>query len=828
MIIDRVRRTGSGRGKVALVAMPILLIAAFLWAGQEASQAGRTVIDGQPVHQVQYTATFAEDALIFGELLGYDTVSLRDGDYLNEPGKPMLPAKEFRIALPAGMAVTNVRLVDARAVALAGEYAVFPAQPPRRTADPPATDILVPPDAGAYASADPYPARLVEFVQQGDLAGQGMAVVRVYPVQYVAAERRLTLYTSIAFVVEGVDGYECGDYLPARLSQRSAATYGRLVAQMVVNPEDVELRQHSNPPRQSRGVGPGDYDYVIITADGFVGEFQPLADWRTKRGTPATAVGIGWILAEYSGADDEEKVRNFVIDAHTNWGTMYFLLGGEDETIPFKYRTYDEENTPSDQYYSDFDDDWVHEVFVGRVTAGNSTQIDRVINTILTYEQTPPASNYGREALLIGMDLDAVTESEDLKEDIAGYITAYDAGFGITKVYDSYAENHKDVAISALNAGKNLVNHSDHCNTTVMGVGSFNHGWDLFVTDIGDLTNDGELSVVVSTGCHPNEMDYDDCIAEYWVIRNTNRAGVAFTGSTRNGYYYAGNPVSLTGVLDKQWWRGLFEQNTYILGETLIFSKHNFGHGTNQNKHCEWTFNLLGDPAMPMWTADPQDITIVTYDDPIGGGEQIYIVHVEDGSGNLEDATVCLWKAGEVYGVNDTNSVGNASFVISPTTEGTMYVTVTKRNYRPYMGSAEVVLPYYTLTVNIDGQGIVIKDPNQPDYLEGETVELTAYPFPDWSFDHWSGDLEGSANPEYIYMDGNKTVTAHMVEDGDDCPEDLTGDEHVGLADLAALLANYGQTGMGPEDGDFNGDTVVDIQDLAQLLGVYGQDCPTH
>jgi len=71
----------------------------------------------------------------------------------------------------------------------------------------------------------------------------------------------------------------------------------------------------------------------------------------------------------------------------------------------------------------------------------------------------------------------------------------------------------------------------------------------------------------------------------------------------------------------------------------------------------------------------------------------------------------------------------------------------------------------YTLTVNIDGNGVVIKNPDQTTYAPGTVVELTAVPDAGWSFSHWSGDLGGSNNPEFITMDGDKIVTAHFTED---------------------------------------------------------------
>ena len=57
-------------------------------------------------------------------------------------------------------------------------------------------------------------------------------------------------------------------------------------------------------------------------------------------------------------------------------------------------------------------------------------------------------------------------------------------------------------------------------------------------------------------------------------------------------------------------------------------------------------------------------------------------------------------------------------------------------------------------------------------------------------------------------------------------PADLDGDAAVSLADLAQLLANFGQAGgMEFEDGDLDGDGDVDISDLALLLSNFGRIC---
>jgi uncharacterized repeat protein (TIGR02543 family) len=73
----------------------------------------------------------------------------------------------------------------------------------------------------------------------------------------------------------------------------------------------------------------------------------------------------------------------------------------------------------------------------------------------------------------------------------------------------------------------------------------------------------------------------------------------------------------------------------------------------------------------------------------------------------------------------------------------------------------------YTLTVIVVGEGNVTLDPPGGAYAESVSVELFAEADPGWAFDGWSGDLGGSANPDTILMDGNKTVTATFISIND-------------------------------------------------------------
>ncbi|MEO7960977.1 MAG: T9SS type A sorting domain-containing protein, partial [Ginsengibacter sp.] len=70
------------------------------------------------------------------------------------------------------------------------------------------------------------------------------------------------------------------------------------------------------------------------------------------------------------------------------------------------------------------------------------------------------------------------------------------------------------------------------------------------------------------------------------------------------------------------------------------------------------------------------------------------------------------------------------------------------------------VISNYSLSVNISGSGLVMKNPDQPSYTSGTTVTLTAYPNAGQLFSGWSGDASGSANPISIILNSNKNITA--------------------------------------------------------------------
>lgn len=67
------------------------------------------------------------------------------------------------------------------------------------------------------------------------------------------------------------------------------------------------------------------------------------------------------------------------------------------------------------------------------------------------------------------------------------------------------------------------------------------------------------------------------------------------------------------------------------------------------------------------------------------------------------------------------------------------------------------------LTITIKGNGKVT--PESGNYIRGETIQLSAIPDNGWTFDYWSGDINGSSADTSIILNNNISVIAHFVEE---------------------------------------------------------------
>jgi hypothetical protein len=101
--------------------------------------------------------------------------------------------------------------------------------------------------------------------------------------------------------------------------------------------------------------------YVIITDASLATAFAPLAAAHTAAGLATEVHTVQDIVAAYpAAADDAERIRMFLVDAHATRGTKFVLLGGDDPLVPMRRvllrlsasTSLPDVFLPTDQYYA--------------------------------------------------------------------------------------------------------------------------------------------------------------------------------------------------------------------------------------------------------------------------------------------------------------------------------------------------------------------------------------------------------------------------------------------------------------------------------------------
>lgn len=656
------------------------------------------------------TVEFARPDVVMERAGIYDVVRMQDAVATLEVGFPELPLRIVTLALPEGTVAVRADAEVLSEARLAGTYSIRPVQPQVPLSRP---DLArwVEPDPAAYASRSPYPAQVCALLGNGMIGGRPVATVAVYPVRYAPADGSLTLNETVRIDLTLAPNEQASSAQAVRRPANDRAAVERLRA-LVANPEDVLLAAGK------RGTRDADAEYLIITSASLASIFQPLADWKTRKGVPAQVLTTTWIYSNYTGVDNQERIRNCIIDYYENHGTTWVLLGGDTGIVPARVvyamtsgvgGSPDEDDIRCDLYYADLDGTWnadgdgtwgevtqdaidmYADLFIGRAPVDNTTEASRFVSKTLTYQGATgagsPPTDYQRKALFLAEVLwDTPFTDGGICKDMIDDESVPPELDPISKLYETNGLLTKSRAISEMNAGRNIVNHMGHANYNVLSIGP----GALYGSDFDNLANGSRYGIFYSIGCWPAAIDYD-AIGEHWV--HAAHAGVAFVGNSRYGWGSPGNPGSGTSdQFDREFFRQLFNEGIDRIGATHAAHKDamvGLAQTSEYYRYCLYELNLLGDPEMTVWTVEPVFATAHHASEaPLG--EHTFVVTVMRSGEPVGGATVHLSSA-EVSETALTGPDGIAVLYPAPTVEGAMTMTVTGQGILPYSASIAVV-----------------------------------------------------------------------------------------------------------------------------------------
>jgi hypothetical protein len=666
---------------------------------------------------ILHTFTFDPGDLTVDQREGFDVLRVEGCHWDLAPGKPMLPMMTVHFSLPAGMKAIGVEILSLEQMDLGTGFYLHPAQPPVRL-DCEDLPAFIHPDPLVYESEDMYPDTAVRVASNGDMGGYAVAGIEIYPVMYRPFHREIVLNTAveIALILAPADR-------PAELIRGRTESGERRIADrvrsLVVNPDAVA----ENIGPRAPGGRTTTVEYAIVTTPNLLDEFQPLADWKTKKGVPAQVFDKEWIYATYPGIDEQEQIRNFIKDYEANHGLIYVLIGGGDRKVPSR-TAWDDlgyDRIRAELYYSDTDGSWnadgdeywgevpgdevdmYGDVYVGRAPVPNYTKATVFVNKILTYEGAQAGevlpTDYQLDMLFLAEILwDPPYTDGGIAKDMIDNQSVPSRYDPITKLYQDDGNLNHTSAMNALNAGPGISNHCGHANTTVLSIGS----GALTIDDMDALVNGTRQGVFYSIGCYPASFE-NNCIANHYVL-NENGGGVAFVGNDRYGWGCPGYPGGcVSDLYDQQFFRALFTSDLYNIGITHADAKDHYVPTCSHDDYMRYALyelNLLGDPEMPVWTDTPE-VLVVSHPTMLGLGPAPFTVEVIDSRGPVESARVCIMREGEVYEVEFTDASGVVTLSPEPQSSGVMTVTVTKHNCLPYEG--ECTVEGGTAVAEVDG-----------------------------------------------------------------------------------------------------------------------------
>ena len=660
---------------------------------------------------ITQTFTFSPNEVSFGKVSGYDVPELRGYVSTSAPGSPIIPQAILPFAVPPTATVTNVEVIASEQTELAGTYRIHPAQTPRALSDKrPA--VFVEPDASVYGSSAAFPGRLTEFNYTGTKGGYRVCGVSAFPLQYVPLTGKVTLYTSLTLRVT----YDETGWDAIPLTGKQARPAAQELRSLVVNPD--ALTKFAPPERVS---DPTDAEYVIITADSYVATLQPLCDWHSKKGYTSVIKTVAWITSTYPGTDNAAKIRNFIIDYNANHGTMLVLLAGSTSTIPSRrgrsYVSSETGNVPADLYYGDLQWSWdgnhnsiygeitgdtvdfYYDVYVGRAPIASTANAQTLVNKVFGYEKAPNTS-YIKKVYLPYVNLFSGYSGKCVEDTISN-ITP-------TGWTDTEASSPTTSAFqTAINTGYGYCHAAAHGDD----VGFYTDmGTPIYTTGNAAAQTNGmdKLNIMNSMACISGNFENMNSLSVI-LANNANGGTVANILNSRLGW---GTPPAFgpSEKLCARFYDFFINRDSFLVGVTVARSKDYYATLCQGQEVWRWCFydqNLLGDPGMPVWSDVPATMT-ATRPDSIFTGPQSMRVTVLSGGNPVANASVGLYKAGDVCTRGLTNISGIADVFVSPGTTGRIYVTVSAQDKLPLEDSTRVVagtpMPYMTF------QSMVVDD----------------------------------------------------------------------------------------------------------------------
>ncbi|MFH2002666.1 MAG: C25 family cysteine peptidase [Planctomycetota bacterium] len=583
-------------------------------------------------------------------------------------GLPALPAASMLIALPTGDAI-DLEVLRSNDFTFSG-YQIQLLQTPE-------VDGLPTPDpVDPLAWKGSYPAMGATQGTSGYMKELPVTSIQAFPFRVDGETGTLTVSSHMLVIVHHDSGRDLWPAVPFSDSLR------RRCAASILNFEAVP----QSTPRA------GGVQYLVITRS-YTQEFiQPLVMWKAKCGYK-TAVRVLTSV-------NQNAIKSIIMEYPD---VEFVLLVGDHVDVPLSYWS----GSPGDYWYActtgGSNPDFYADLSIGRLSGSTGARITPQVNKILAYEKSPPLSSWLKHTVLVAHREEYPNKYTLCKNEIATAM-ASSSDWTVTKYYGGQTGKNNAGVSSLINGGVNLLNYRGHGDITEWW------SWNLqyqsyYNSDVEALENGSMRPTVLNIACCCADIK-EHCMCEAWM--DTEGGAVASLGAIDPSYTIPNHDY------DKKHYEAFFELDITEIGLATIYATdyiiNYHGYlGEDNAKMYLW----LGDPSMKLWRTIPGTCD-VSHAASIPPGSQDFTVNVSAAGGfAIANAEVCAYKAGEVLEKGFTDSYGDVTLHVSPTTATTMFVTVNHPNYLPVENN-----------VAVTGNGSLLYDQSSISARVGGTVNF--------------------------------------------------------------------------------------------------------
>jgi len=531
----------------------------------------------------------------------FANVSLDGSAYSGEIGLPRIPVLRRFVLLPAGAKVGisssgNSRIFDLEDYSEA-RY-LMPVQPGEEKCGCPTAALPFVFNQESFSSDAYRFIENVEIIETGVFRGRDFIVIEIRPVDYNPISHTLKLFSDMRVNISFSDA----DWDAA---MEKANRYGdyRSTAMLdisFINPEYLATKTNVDYIAPS--------SYLVIGLSNFITSdvFSDWVNWKRSKGYKVELADLNEAGATSS------QIRNYITNAYNTWDVPpgFVLLVGDTNTIPH-FVGNGGQSPATDLYYAAIDGgDLFADLGIGRFSARNLVQLERMVNKTLDYE-------FGNWKSDVWLNMATFMASRDRSWITQG---SHDAvctnifepeGFVCEKYYNKQGATTSQV-LSAINSGTAFLTYSGHGEVT---------GWvdgpPVTASQVTNLNN-SVYPFVSSFACLTGKFQADECFAETW--QRAKSGSVAMYASSVSSTWDEDD------ILERGMMWGLFYgSQTFELKEEPDFLEIPWFSGfTDYAKHVlfEWAagggtttmyfemYNLFGDPETMAWTSYPKNIEV--------------------------------------------------------------------------------------------------------------------------------------------------------------------------------------------------------------------------